>query len=955
MKKAPLPLLLFGAALLTIVAALLGNSLPALAQNLNPQPNFSTQILSAKPSLYLNFNDLTTSFLDQISGSTFISYGTGTTNVGVTPTSLTANVVANQVNVINSAFTVSGMLSSITLQFKTAPAAVPITIAIFSGTSPSFTAVTSFTVTPAAVTTAQTFLGNGINFPTTTVSAGEFLGDWATTVTPASGTVTPTIFFLASQSTLPTGAHTYTSGSPAGIALTGVITTTSTSGTVIPRQPGFDSTQVNNTSAEFPYNGFNAAPNTTLGSSMEWDTPWTLLVHVDRLNWSRSGTLVLASKGDISSTANSYWELYAQMVGNVSQLCFTRNGHGSPSTTGGTSFAQNGECTNASFDAIPNGFNYDIVVEDSGTGNSGVAGETNVTTPAISLYLNGLNGTYIPVTAFTNTFQTSFGYATLTATGGTGFTASTAFTSTGGGVSCNVAGSIAESGGVWTGVSFTANYGCTSVPTINLTLPTGTPGTLTVGLGGALMNSSTYPLMIPGYVSAGAFNGVDAASSTQAPTYIDEAGIFASLLNQTQIQSLFYQTKFWQEAVKTVPATPYTLVFDDDSCDDSDNIFALALTIAAQKIGYIRLAGVVDTEGDGVSQAVYRQMLDQAGLAHIPMSVPSSFTNTAAGGWCSGTNANTYNASTPQVTSAYPKAKTMYRQIFANNPTTPVFIMLGGSFRGVSDLMQSSADSISSLTGAQLIAQNAANGGAIYAQGLGANITFTGDNSLADWTAGQYVVENNGAMPIYWYGGQPQITGPGVLSTRTGKDPLFLAATAFGGDTRQGYDSVPTQSFLSTLFSGGVQIAISGSGTGYAASTSFTSSGGGAKCVVTGIMLSTSGVPSSIVSNGGANSTTYAYPGLGSGCFTAASPPTIVLTSPTGTSVVLTATTTASPCGTVTITSGTSGSTSTSTCSNHYFLPYSLNASSSPTSGALMEWFINSLVDPIPGGAPRMH
>jgi hypothetical protein len=348
---------------------------------------------------------------------------------------------------------------------------------------------------------------------------------------------------------------------------------------------------------------------------------------------------------------------------------------------------------------------------------------------------------------------------------------------------------------------------------------------------------------------------------------------------------------------------------------------------------------------------MYRQMLDQAGLAHIPVAVPSSFGSMS--NTCLAANINTFNASTSQAVGSYPQAKTMYRQVFANNSTTPVFIMLGGSFRGVADLMQSPADSISSLTGAQLIARNAVNGGAIYAQGLGANATFTGDNSLQDWTAGQYVVQNNGAMPIYWYGGAPQITGPGVLSTRTSKDPFFLAATTWGTDTRQGYDSLPTQAFLSSLFAGGVSVAISGSGTGYAAQTSFTSTGGGANCVVTGLMLSTSGVPSSIISTSGVSGTGLTYAGIGAGCVTATSAPAIVLTAPTGTGAVLTATTTASVCGKVTITSATSGSTSSATCSNHYFLPYSLNAASSPVQGALMEWFINSLVDPAPGGAPR--
>jgi hypothetical protein len=943
MKKAYSPLLLFA-------AALLGNSLPVPAQNLNPQPNFSTQILSAKPSLYLNFNDLTTSFLDQISGDVFTS--SGTASFGVTPATL-AVPSAQAVVISNVAVAANGMVAAFSVKYAAAPTVgQPLTVVVETGSGTSYTIVNSVTVTCGSTALVQSFTAP-TNFTAFAVMAGEFLGYW-TSAGPIPGGGAQSgygEYYLLSQSTLPTGARAYVSYGPSTPSLRATIS--ESSGTVTPRQPGFDSTQVNNTSAEFPYNSFNAAPNTTLGSSMEWYMPWTMLVHVDRLNWSRSGTLVLASKGDISSASNSWWELYLQMAGNVSQLCFKRNGGGLPSATGGITSAQNGECTSSTFDAMPSGFNYDIVVEDSGSGNSGVAGETNVTTPAISLYVNGLNGAYIPITPFTNTYQIGFGYATLTATGGTGYTASTSFTSTGGGANCNVAGSIAESGGVWTTVGFTANYGCTSAPTINLTSPTGTPGTLTVGLGGALMNSSTQPLMVPGYVSAGAFFGIDAANSTQAPTYIDEAAIFASLLNQTQIQSLFYQTKFWQEVVKTIPTTPYTLIVSEDGCEDDDNLFAISLAIAAQKIGYIRLAGLENTVGDS-TLALYRQMLDEAGLAHIPVSVPSATTGSDAGG-CNTSDLNIYNASTPQSKSSYESASTMYRTIFAANATSPVFIMMGGSSQGVSDFMQSAADSISSLTGAQLMSQNATNGGAIYMQGLGCCTTFAGDNTTEEWVAGQYVLAHNGSTPIYWYGGEPQITGPGVLSTRTSKVPFYLIDASNGSDTRQGYDSLPTQSFLSTLFSGGVQIAISGSGTGYAASTPFTSTGGGVNCVVTGIILSTSGVPSSIISTGGANSTTYAYDGLGSGCFTAASPPTIVLTSPTGTGVVLTATTTASPCGTAAITSATNITTSTATCSNHYFLPYSLNASSSPVSGALMEWFINSLVDPNPGGAPRVQ
>ena len=153
-----------------------------------------------------------------------------------------------------------------------------------------------------------------------------------------------------------------------------------------PRQPGFDSTLANNTSAEFAWNAWSAAPNNTLGSSMEWNTPWSLMVQVDNLQWTRTGTLVLASKGDLAS--GNWWELYLHMTANtkgdagvqLSQLCFAR--HSAFNNVG------NGICTSAyGVDIMPNGFNYNIVVTDSGTGASGMYN----TTSALDIYVNGLD------------------------------------------------------------------------------------------------------------------------------------------------------------------------------------------------------------------------------------------------------------------------------------------------------------------------------------------------------------------------------------------------------------------------------------------------------------------------------------------------------------------------------------------------------------------------------------
>jgi hypothetical protein len=786
----------------------------------------------------------------------------------------------------------------------------------------------------------------------------------------------------------------------------------SSTGTILPRQAGFDNTQANNTSASFTYNSFSYGPNDAIGD-FEWNQPFWALYQIDNLNWGRSGTKVLLSKGNFGGgSLTKRWLLYVTMkTATVAQFCFFLQGTGGSVAPNIVNYS---ECSNASVDN-PNGFNYTLFVTSDGTGSQS----------SLSLYVNGLNsgdvysnaggsygfgsvtvaiggsGTGYPTsTPFENigggtncvatgtlnstsgvpssttiSYITNHGctsvpalavapYVVSLSGSGTGYANSTGFTSTGGGTGCSITGTMTSSGGVPSSVAITTDtQACTSAPTMALTAPTGTgaavtaiatPGTgatLTASAFGATMSTATIaPMYVAGEWTASAGSswvstaGTGSIATSDPPILVDEVAIgVGTAAPPSVVQGIFYQTKFYQGLLKTIPSTPYQLVFDNDGCGDPDNLYALATTIAAQKLGYISLAGVVNSDYGGGSQAMYRQMLDQAGLAHIPTSVPSvaGVTNTAI---CTTANANVYNSATPQTHTAYESAATMYRTIFAANPTKPVFIMLGGSFRGVSDLMQSAADGISSLTGAQLVAQNAANGGAIYAQGLCVNCSFSGDNSLEDWVAGQYVVSHNGSLPIYWYMGSPQNSGPGVLSTRNAKDPMFLMAATYGSDSRAAYDSLPTTSFISSVFASGVTIAITGSGTGYANSTAFTSTGGGPNCVVTGIMVSVSGVPASITYP---NTLYPTYFGVGSGCTSA---PTIALTAATGSGVVLTATA-LNVCGTVTITGASAGTTSTATCSNHYFVdPTNATSSGSPP---ILTWFLNSLIDPPPNGAPR--
>jgi hypothetical protein len=279
-------------------------------------------------------------------------------------------------------------------------------------------------------------------------------------------------------------------------------------------------------------------------------------------------------------------------------------------------------------------------------------------------------------------------------------------------------------------------------------------------------------------------------------------------------------------------------------------------------------------------------------------------------------------------------------------------MVVAGPFDGPASFMESSADSISSMTGMQLWNQDATNGGVMYILSAPSNCTpssppavtpCSGVNDMleqGDAASAAEVINNHGTLPLIHFSNTPQGTGPGPLSTRTNKDPAFLFFTSAGGDTRQGWDSLPQVALVSNYFYGGVQIGYSG-GTGYASSTYFTSIGGGTGCNVQGIMTASGGVPNGIEYLWGATAVGQTA-GIGYGCIDPTNPPTIVLTNPTGAGVTLTAYTT-NFCSTYTMTSSTS-SLSSSPCGAVYFPAFSTNAVNGDT--PIFTWFTNSLVDP---------
>lgn len=959
----------------------------APGQATNPKNTFWSAVSAAGPSLWLNFNEATSAFVDHVSGSAFrgtttahssatagthCSYGAATSSslscsltttvtdaivvwiaqpvpesiVSVTDSLGATAVLINSpsagnyayyfANVAAGSHTITTTLSAAASNGYPSMAVVDVVNAAASSpvdayrfnTQTSVTAVTSGPLTTTVdgdLLIANTTQGSAVE--TWTVGSLNFgLFTNATYTSQVNGT------FTAGQG----GSYTFNvTASAANNWSTWMVaikskSVTYTSGAVIPGQPGFDSNFTpGNYSAAFPYNGFNAAPNEVL-ADIEWNVPWTMLIQVDKLNWDRQSPLVLASKGDIQScagntscsSARNWWQLVLMKnISNAleSQLCFIRNGYGTSMQP-----AQNSVCTVSGYDAMPNGFNYDVVIEDAGNGEPG----------ALSMWMNGsqVGGSgYIPGQVISASGANGFGNVVLAVTaGGTGYAATTPFTSAGGGAACVVTGTANATGGVITSLTETAsniNAGCVTNPTIVLTAPTGTGATFTATAYPSTMNSASYPVMVPGYIGNGIVYGAGGTDTTQNPVYVDEFAIFPGNLSFAQITNLFYETKFYESAVfPTIPANPPLVIFEGYGCGpDFSGDQSVAMVIGAAKAGLIHLIGIEDDDAqpNGLNSiGWWRQMLDQAGLADVPLTMGSHGMEPNMGG-CPAAAITAYNASTPQNTSFYGSAATMYRTLFAKYPTTPIDVMLSQLYTGYADFQASPADGISSLTGLQLQAQNATNGGWVS--------MYEGNLSL-DTTDRNYVWTHNGTTPVYVLGGAGGQGGPGIEVSRTANDPFYMAAKTNANDSVAGYTNQNVAQAISPYFNGGVTVTYSG-GTGYANATPFTSTGGGAYCHVEGIMTASGGVPNGIETSWGTSfPSTTTYDGLGYGC---TSVPMIVLTSPTGTGVTLTATSTIYP------NSYGSGATNTFTV---WPSQYDQGAGGNGTAPVL-SWFSNALMD----------
>lgn len=544
------------------------------------------------------------------------------------------------------------------------------------------------------------------------------------------------------------------------------------------RQPGFNRLATANYSALFAYNSKAVAPNNTIGD-FEWNQPMTWTAHIRNLNITRSNFTrsEIASKGPKGSNlqpsdlTSKGWDFLLHWTGSQTRLCVLLSG----SLVAGVS---TGFTVCANMDLV-NGVEYDVMARWDGSGVNG----------GFTFMVNNL-----PVASIVEQGGASFGTVSTAIGGsGTGYANSTPFTSTGGGSACVVAGTMTSASGVPASISYTSNAGCSSVPTLVLTAPTGTGVTLTVSLTGTSMSTLTSPLTIAGNVSdsiAGQGTNVHNAAGIQ----IDEFAMYPSApgIASPLPYQLFADTVGWQQFI-ALTSTPVLMIHDNDGCGDSDNYWAIDTAIRLHQRGQIRLLALNNTITVNTDSQTYRSLLDRGGLGHVPMSV-STVPFTPTSGNCN--NIATFTG-TVRAQSSYPTDVVTYRSALSSSPDNSVIISLGGAYSSINALLQSPADGIDARNGTDLFKAKVKG---FYIQVGYVGTTITGDNNINENFAAAQNVYNilaTAGVPYYLTGGgagpfSVPVTGPTRYSLNP-SDPAGLwlntLFTSTGGATqRSGWD-----------------------------------------------------------------------------------------------------------------------------------------------------------------------
>lgn len=229
------------------------------------------------------------------------------------------------------------------------------------------------------------------------------------------------------------------------------------------------------------------------------------------------------------------------------------------------------------------------------------------------------------------------------------------------------------------------------------------------------------------------------------------------------------------------PTPPINLIIDSDMAVNPDDVGDHAVMWALANRGEVNVLALIASSANDYSAPAMRAIANYYGHSNVPVgaykgSIPSG------GAASSGYTAQVTNRfGTPGDTRAnYPDAVTVYRQALASAADNSVYIVMGGFYQPMKALLQSPPDSISPLSGLEIVKAKVKR----LIPGAGWFPSGASGNFMADPDGASYVIAN-WPGEIVSVGDQvcgDTSTAPAASSDPT-LDPIKYAYTLYGSTT----------------------------------------------------------------------------------------------------------------------------------------------------------------------------
>lgn len=224
-----------------------------------------------------------------------------------------------------------------------------------------------------------------------------------------------------------------------------------------------------------------------------------------------------------------------------------------------------------------------------------------------------------------------------------------------------------------------------------------------------------------------------------------------------------------------------TVIWDADMSTDVDDAGALAVLHALADLGECDIIALMVSSINGATPLAMDAINHYYGRAGIPIGVRPDIGGPFGGGNYPAAVAEDFDHPTYEDPADCPLAVTLYRQLLADADDASITIISTGYLTNLEALLASTADGISALSGADLVAQKVVEwvcmGGA-YPSGSEFNFDSSGDDSA------EQVVNNwpTAATFIGYEVGTAIEVGDTVVDTLPTSSPIRRAFEAFTGD-----------------------------------------------------------------------------------------------------------------------------------------------------------------------------